>query len=163
MDEGDGFRYAQTIVRADTKTKGKDFMPQSKLRFIKRSAEFLHREQISRLKNQLRGIYVLYKEATPEQGKDKFDVRYVGMSAGKRFGMKGRLRGHKRSKRKGNEWTHFSVFEVWDNVTDQEIAELEGLARHIFRKDPTVKRTVNIQRGFKKLRDIKDNNIGNWV
>jgi len=136
-------------------------MAQSTLRFIHRSAEFLDRERVSRLKDQLRGIYVLYKEASPERGKQKFDVRYVGMSAGKR-GMKGRIRGHKRSKRKGNEWTHFSVFQVWDNVTDQEIAELEGLARHIFRKGPTAKRTMNMQRGFKKLREVRNDNISNW-
>jgi hypothetical protein len=136
-------------------------MSQSKLRFIKRSAEFLDREEASRLKHQLRGNYVLYKKAPPEQGKDKFDVRYVGMSAGRR-GMAGRLYGHKRSRRRGNEWTHFSVFEVWDNVTDQEIAELEGLARHIFRKDPTAKRTLNIQRGFKKLRDVRDDKVSDW-
>ena len=24
-------------------------------------------------------------------------------------------------------WTHFSVFEVWDNVWEQEVAELEGI------------------------------------
>ena len=49
------------------------------------------------------------------------------MSAGKRFGIKGRLRSHVRSKRKGDEWTHFSVFQVWDNVTDQEIAEARAI------------------------------------
>lgn len=135
-------------------------MPQSTLRFIRRSAEFLKRNDVSRLQEGLRGIYVLYNGYV-ERGKERYDVRYIGMSAGKRFGIKGRLRSHVRSKRKGDEWTHFSVFQVWDNVTDQEIAELEGLARHIYRRDPTAS-TLNIQRGYKKLRRVRDNKITNW-
>jgi hypothetical protein len=135
-------------------------MPQSILRFIRRSAEFLERKSISHLQEGLRGIYVLY-DSNVERGKQRYDVRYIGMSAGKRFGIKGRLRSHIRSKRKGNEWTHFSVFQVLDNVTDQEIAELEGLARHIYRRDPTAS-TLNIQRGCKKLRRVRDNKITNW-
>ncbi|GAF97179.1 unnamed protein product, partial [marine sediment metagenome] len=33
-------------------------------------------------------------------------------------------------------WTHFSIFEVWENITENEIKELEGLFRQIYRKDP---------------------------
>ena len=50
----------------------------------------------------LRGIYVPYNGYV-ERGKKRYDVRYVGMSAGKRFAIKGRLRSHIKSKRKGNE------------------------------------------------------------
>jgi hypothetical protein len=137
-------------------------MAKAELFFIRRSAEFLDRNRVRHLKNGLRGIYVLYKFVGVEQGKQKFDARYVGMSAGNRFAIKGRLRAHARSKRKKNEWTHFSVFEVWDNITDQQIAELEGFARHVFRRDPIAKGTMNIQRGYQKIRDVKVKDIGTW-
>jgi len=135
-------------------------MPQSILRFIRRSAEHVERKDVVRLRKGLRGIYVLY-DGYRERGKQRYDVRYVGMSAGKYFGIKGRLRSHIKSKRKGNKWTHFSVFQVWDNVTDQEIAELEGFARHIYRQDPTAS-TLNIQRGYKKLRRVRNDKINSW-
>jgi len=51
------------------------------------------------------------------------------------------------------EWTHFSIFEVWDNITQDEVAELEGLFRHIYRKD-TKANALNEQRGFKKLKTV---------
>jgi hypothetical protein len=57
---------------------------------------------------------------------DRHDVVYVGMSAS---GIKGRNQRHKRSKM--TRWTHFPVFEVWDNISPDEIKELEGLFRHM--------------------------------
>jgi hypothetical protein len=48
----------------------------------------------------------------------------VGMAGGKSTGMNSRLHSHDESKRK---WTHSTVFEVNDNITRAEIAELEGL------------------------------------
>jgi hypothetical protein len=134
---------------------------QSDLRFIRRSAEFLKVTEISHLKNGLRGIYVLYILETRD-GKERFNVQYIGMSRGDRFGMKGRLRSHRRSKRKSDNWTHFSVFEVWDNVTKEEIEELEGFARHLYRRDSTAN-TLNIQRGYKKLRKVRKQEIARWA
>jgi hypothetical protein len=129
------------------------------LRFIRRSAEFLEQDDIYKLKRNLRGIYVLYrKQPTPKGRRLIFDVRYIGMSTS---GIGGRLRSHKRSKRKTGEWTHFSIFEVWDNVTNEEVAELEGLARHLYRFDQTAS-TLNIQRGYKRLRHVRDDKVGNW-
>jgi hypothetical protein len=57
---------------------------------------------------------------------------------------------HARSEAKRDLWTHFSVFEVFDNVRGEEIEELEGLLRHIYRRDARANR-LNVQRGFKKL------------
>jgi hypothetical protein len=128
------------------------------LRFIKRSAEFLDRDEISKLPRGLRGIYVLYRKQPSKTKRPVFDLRYIGMSTS---GIGGRLRSHKRSKRKTGEWTHFSVFQVWDNVTNQEVSELEGLARHLYRFDETAS-TLNIQRGYKRLRRVRDNKIGSW-
>lgn len=63
-----------------------------------------------------------------------------------------KFRGHAR--RKKELWNHFSLFQVWDNIRDEEIAELEGLFRHIYRCD-TKANTLNRQRGFKKLKKLR--------
>jgi hypothetical protein len=74
----------------------------------------------------LRGVYVLYMKRNVH-GREKFDVQYVGMAtAGKRRGLRGRLESHAKSKRKGKLWTHFSIYQVWENIRSEEVAELEG-------------------------------------
>jgi hypothetical protein len=136
-------------------------MPQSELRLVKRSAEFVQKGKASSLPRRLRGIYVLYKHR-PNTGEDKYDVLYVGMATtGRRGGIRGRLLSHAKSKRKGDLWTHFSAFEVWDNVRDEEVAELEGLFRHIYRKDSKAN-SLNIQRGFKKAAHVREDNLDRW-
>src|SRR5215210_8240938 len=106
-------------------------MRESPLRLIKRIAEFELKERVKQIPNGRRGLYVLYRFC-PVDGKDHFDVVYVGMAT---RGMRGRLHRHVNSERKGSLWTHFSAFEVWDNIRDEEIIELEGLFRHIYRRD----------------------------
>ena len=133
-------------------------MRKNVLRFFRRSAEFLEKSKVNGLPHDLRGIYVLYKQQSAKGRRKIYDLQYIGMSV---TGIGGRLRSHRRSSRKAEEWTHFSVFEVWDNVTDAEISELEGLARHLYRRDSTAS-TLNIQRGYKRLRRIKDDDIHNW-
>jgi hypothetical protein len=85
---------------------------------------------------------------------------YIGMSRGEKFGAKGRINGHMKKKR--NLWTHFSVFEVWDNISKQEIEELEGLFRHFYRKDATANK-LNFQRSYKPLRSIRRKSIETWI
>ena len=76
---------------------------------------------------------------------------YVGMAwAGRRGGIRGRLARHAAAK---EGWTHFSVFEVWDNIRNEEVAELEGLFRQIYRRDQRANR-LNAQRSFKKMKRI---------
>jgi len=58
-------------------------------------------------------------------------------------------------------WTHFSIYEVWDNIREEEIRELEGIFRHIYRLNSRANR-LNKQRTFKKLKKIQDNNLKNW-
>ena len=82
---------------------------------------------------------------------DQYDVVYIGMSATGKTGLKRRLRVHRRNK--GSLWTHFSVFEVWENIRDDEIKELEGLFRQIYRYDSRAN-ALNLQRGFKPLRTL---------
>lgn len=134
-------------------------MPVSELKYIKRCAEFQPRTEIKSIPGGTRGIYALL-ELRPKL--NKFDVIYIGMARGLGTGVKGRLRSHARSKRKGKLWTHFSVFEVWDNISETEVAELEGLFRHIYRKDTRANR-VNRQRSFKKLRNVRENHLELWT
>jgi hypothetical protein len=100
-------------------------MAQSPLRLIKQCTEYRSKDRISDLPKRIRGIYVLYlKDSDP----DKYVVQYVGMAAaGRGAGLRRRLHSHANSTTKGNLWTHFSAFEVWDNIRDEEVAELEGL------------------------------------
>jgi len=81
--------------------------------------------------------------------------------AGRYGGMRGRLMSHSKSKRKTHQWTHFSVFEVWDNIREDEVAELEGLFRHIYRRDAQAN-ALNIQRGYKKLKMLQNNKLEEW-
>lgn len=123
-------------------------MPVSELRVIQRCAEFCPQETINFVPTNTRGIYVLFNK----RPKNKFDVVYIGMARGLKTGIRGRLNSHK--KRIGDSWTHFSVFEVWDNISESEIEELEGLFRHIYRRDSKANR-LNLQRGFKKLGKVR--------
>src|SRR5689334_9011487 len=107
-------------------------MPQSALRLIRRRLEYVPLDDIQRLPPGLRGIYVLYRHVPARRGtRQRYDVVYVGMA--QTGGIRGRLRSHRRTKR--DLWTHCSVFEVWDNIRDEEVAELEGLFRHLYRHD----------------------------
>jgi len=131
-------------------------MSVSELRLIKHSVEYLKRspKNIKRIPKRTRGIYVLYNKK-PSKIKPKgnaFDVVYIGMAGGeKKAGVGGRLRSHDKNK---VGWTHFSVFEVWDNIREDEVRELEGILRHIFRKDSHANK-FGIQRSFNKLTRVK--------
>lgn len=126
-------------------------MPQSELRLIRRIQEFVPIKEVELLPRGLRGIYVLYKY---RRRNDAYDVVYVGMTwSGNRGGVRGRLMRHKKTK--STMWSHCSIFEVWDNIRDEEITELEGLFRQIYRYDQKANR-LNKQGSFKKLQKIPD-------
>jgi hypothetical protein len=129
-------------------------MPYSKCKFIKRIAEFEIKNQRVEIPNNTRGIYVLLNKS----GRDKFDVVYIGMTAGNVGGMYGRLRSHSKTKHK--KWTHFTLFEVHDNITKAEIQELEGLVLCIYRKDSRANRH-NVRLRYKPLREVKKK-ISKW-
>lgn len=133
-------------------------MPPSELWLIKRCAEFRPRDQTGLIPKGTRGIYALLRQRPKLR---KFDVVYLGMAAGGKAGVRARLKAHSRSRRKGPVWTHFSVFEVWDNVRQDDIEELEGLFRHIYRKDTRANR-LNRQRKFRKLVRVRVNDLRKW-
>jgi len=127
-------------------------MPVSELRLIKRCTEFCEKKEIKNIPPYTRGIYVLFKYRPKLK---KYDVVYIGMAAGiKTASIRGRLRVHRR--RKGKLWSHFSAFEVWDNIREEEVRELEGILRHIYRKDSHANK-LGIQKSFKKLTKVRRN------
>jgi hypothetical protein len=133
-------------------------MPVSELKFIKRCVEFCPKTEIKNIPPNTRGIYALLYERPKIK---KYDVVYIGMARGRQAGIRGRLRSHAESKKKGHLWTHFSAFEVWDNITEAEVAELEGLFRHIYARDTRANR-VNQQKHFKKLKNVCTKSPKEW-
>ncbi len=95
-----------------------------------RGREYVRKDQITSLPDNIRGIYALLDE----EKRDKFyKVVYIGIGSG-RSGIKARLRSHSRGRR-GDKWTHFTFFEVWPNIPDSWLAEMEALFLHFFRKN----------------------------
>ncbi|GAH33320.1 unnamed protein product [marine sediment metagenome] len=140
-------------------------MPVSELRLIKHCVEFKDKTYIKKIPLRTRGVYVLYKKKSNKKKPkdDTYDVVYIGMAGGeKKAGIGGRLRSHANNTIKSRQWTHFSVFEVWDNIREEEVRELEGILRHIFRKDSHANK-LGIQKSFKKLTKIKrETEKENW-
>lgn len=131
-------------------------MAKSDLRLIKNALEYQPIAKIDLVPNRTRGIYALYKHAN----RRNYDLVYIGMARGSKTGIKGRLRSHK--KHKSGLWTHFSVFEVWDNIVEAEVEELEGLFRHLFKFDRKAN-SLNKQKGYKKLRKIRRRTEKEWL
>lgn len=128
-------------------------MPVAPLRLIRRSFEFAPQHQYGTVPADTRGIYVLYRRRRSARGSRqtgrRFDVVYIGLAD---VDVRRRLVSHVRAK--GSEWTHFSVYEVWDNIRQDEIKELEGLLRHIYRYDFHANR-LNLAKGYNKLGDVR--------
>ena len=129
----------------------------SELRLIKSVLEYQPKENIHLVPIKTRGIYALYQE---QEGGKVYDLVYVGMARGKESGIRGRLSKHR--KRKRDLWSHFSVYEVWDNVREDEVEELEGLFRHLFKHDSKAN-SLNIQNTYKKLVRIRRDTEQRWI
>lgn len=129
---------------------------QSLLRLIKRWKRYEPRERWRQVPLKTRGVYVLYNRVEDAH----FAVVYIGVAGLGRTGgggARGRLQRHDRSQR---DWTHFSLFEVHDNITRDEIRELEALLLGIFRHDPRIGLT-NKQKGSKKLYRLR--HLSHWA
>jgi hypothetical protein len=98
---------------------------------------------------------VLYRN----RSSSNHEVLYIGVAGLGNTGgggIQSRLRMHARRKK---DWTHFSFFEVHDNVTSDEIREIEALLLGIFRDDQRIE-LANKQKGSRKLRLLK--NASQW-
>lgn len=109
-------------------------MPQqSLLRIIKRWRRYEKRGDWRFVLPVTRGVYVLYLLR-----REQYRVVYIGvagLSRTQKSGIASRLRSH--DKRREN-WTHYSFFEVHDNVSHDEIRELESFLLSIFRHDDRI-------------------------
>jgi len=125
---------------------------QAPLRLIKRCRLHLERDDW-KIPSVTRGIYVLYRAGAGHGKKKKFEVFYIGVggvSKNASSGVGGRIKHHAKTKSK---WTHYSFFEVHDNISREEILELEALFLRIFRHDPRIK-LANVQLGSKILKRL---------
>lgn len=122
--------------------------PSFRVRYIKKYSEHIKKEDYTLIPRRIRGIYALLNKKG-----DNYNVVYVGMS---RSSIKGRIRSHFRSKKKEGLWSHFTIFEVNNNIYDEEIRELEALFRVIYRKDKRAN-TLNKQKTFKWFKKLKIN------
>ena len=127
----------------------------SSSRLVIRMAEFRPKEDIKLLPGRRRGIYALFNHV---RNTKRYDVVYVGLS---RTSIRGRLKTHRKPKHKGTLWTHFSIFEVPRQVTDDRIAELEGLFRHIYRRDSRAN-SLNVQKTHRALVGVRNNDLASW-
>lgn len=117
--------------------------------FFKSIGEFYPKENVSRLPGKMKGVYALSRvEGVDEKGKRMFRVVYVGMS---KRSIRGRLRSHLHSKEE--LWTHVSVYQMNDNIPEHMIREIEGVLRHIYRRDPNTN-SINAARGYKAFRKL---------
>ena len=128
----------------------------SELKLIKHTLEYIPKENINLVPNGTRGIYALYQKAADQ---DIYDLVYIGMARGLKLGIRKRLRSHKKSK--SELWSHFSIFEVWDNIREEEVEELEGLFRHLFKKDSKAN-SLNKQKEYKKLERVRKSTLKDW-
>ncbi len=124
------------------------------LRWVRRMAEGIPKAQYRRLGYHVRGFYALLKKV---RGKDAYHVVYVGIAKN----LRKRLYEHGKWGAKRDQWTHFCAFQVWPNVIEEEIREIEGILRQIYRRDPHANR-FNKQKKMWKLGRVRDDDLESW-
>jgi hypothetical protein len=129
---------------------------QALLKIVKRWRRYVPREKWSEVPLKTRGFYVLYRNKS--NSTTHFEVVYIGVAGvGKKLrrGIVGRLRSHNK---RIEGWTHYSFFEVHDNVTREDIKELESLLLSIFRHDPRIE-LENVQRSSRALYKLRQRKL----
>lgn len=135
---------------------------QAPLRLVKRCRLYLKRGNQRSIPHLTRGLYVLYRERPKRAGKKVFEVAYIGVGGiakNASSGIGARVRDHDKEK---EGWTHYSFYEVHDNISREEILELEGLLLRIFRHDPRIKLS-NVQLGSNTLRRLSKKDSPAWA
>jgi hypothetical protein len=93
---------------------------------------------------------VLYRK----RGVDGYEACYIGVAGlgpTGGGGIRSRLKSHNAKK---SGWTHYSLFEVHDNVAGNDIRELEALLLGIFRHDARIELSNKV-RGSLKLFELR--------
>ena len=130
---------------------------QSLFRFIKLWKRYELRENRNDVPLSTRGVYVLYAKRNGLMKVVYIGVAGLGKTGG--GGIRSRLRTHNR---RIKDWTHYSYFEVHDNITREEIREIESLLLCIFRHDSRIK-LANKQTGSKRLLGLRKKKCINSV
>jgi hypothetical protein len=120
------------------------------LRLIKRWRRYERRQDLRFVLPVTRGLYVLYRLRRGGE----YEVVYIGVagvSKTPKSGIGSRLRSHHKNRK---DWTHYSFFEVHDNVSREEILELESLLLGIFRHDSRIE-LENKQKSSGKLYHLR--------
>jgi hypothetical protein len=134
---------------------------QAPLTLIKRCRLYVPRGK-GKIPPVTRGMYVLYNKRLRRGKKKTYEVFYIGVggvSEKAKSGVGGRIKNHNKTK---EGWTHYSFFEVHDNVSHKEILELEGLLLRVFRHDPRIK-LDNKQRGSVVFRRLSKDSASVWA
>jgi len=128
--------------------------PQAPLRLIKRCRLYVERGK-GKIPSVTRGLYVLYNYREKSKEYQVFYIGVAGVSKDAKFrsSVGRRIKRHINSKSKGGKWTHYSFFEVHDNVSREEIIELEGLFLRIFAADERIE-LANANSGSKTLKRL---------
>lgn len=137
---------------------------QAPLKLIKRCRLYLRRGDWTSIPHVTRGIYALYQAGRGRSKKRVFKVVYIGVggvSKNAKTGVGGRIRHHDKTYDE-DDWTHYSFFEVHDNVSREEILELEGLFLRVFRHDRRVE-LANVQLGSRTLKSLSKNSSPAWA
>jgi hypothetical protein len=129
-------------------------MPSAPRFLIKRIVESVPRTEISGIPGYTRGIYVLLKKID----ESKYAVVYIGRATGRQVCFHARISDHHRKKK---DWSHFSLFEVHDNITKEMIGEIEALILHIYSRDSRAN-MHNLQRRSSIFDKITASNLANW-
>src|SRR5437764_15308759 len=111
---------------------------QAPLKLIKRCRLYVQRGNWEPIPHVTRGFYVLYK-AVPNGKKKEYQVFYIGVGGVSKkaaSGVGSRIKNHDKAK---DGWTHYSFYEVHDNIFREEIFELESLLLRLFRHDSRIK------------------------
>lgn len=124
---------------------------QSLLNLIKRWKRYEPRQSWQHIPPYTRGLYVLYTCVGKEHRVFYIGVAGIGATGG--GGIRSRIKRHDLKFSKG-KWSHYSYFEVHDNVGRAEIRELESLLLTIFRFDARIK-LANKHKGSRPFTQLR--------
>lgn len=113
-----------------------------------RSLELCSAAEIEFVPPATKGIFVLYRHIE----NDLMELVYIGAGMGDQDGLKGQLQMHRNLQH--HAWTHFSIFQVWENIPKKQMKELAGFFRHVYRNTGYAKSVMETHE-YKPLTRIK--------
>ena len=125
----------------------------SKTLLFKNSLIHWKAERFKEIPPYTRGIYILFREAG-----EHMNVVYVGVATAEGSGARSRITDHIRKK----DFTHFSVYEVFENIAEQQIKELEGLFLQIYATDEHAN-VLNVVKSYSPLAQTKRADPTEWL